>query len=245
MIQIVVPMAGESSRFLQKGYIPKPFLPLIDGKSIIETIEDHISFLAKKSNTSVNISILLKDEFIKNSVYRSMLSNLKSKLYKVQTPNLGPLATVSQMLDNFQEDDQLIIYDCDQLSIFSLNYLCNKERGVVLTHKHNSPELSYIGRDGFGAINRIVEKEVISEEASCGVYYFPSVGIFKKAALYDFAKNNSLNNEFRIANLYNYLIKSGINVDSYKCGGYFNLGTPADYEWFCKHHIDDYKRYLI
>ncbi len=156
MIQIVVPMAGESSRFLQKGYIPKPFLPLIDGKSIIETIEDHISFLAKKSNTSVNISILLKDEFIKNSVYRSMLSNLKSKLYKVQTPNLGPLATVSQMLDNFQEDDQLIIYDCDQLSIFSLNYLCNKERGVVLTHKHNSPELSYIGRDGFGAINRIV-----------------------------------------------------------------------------------------
>ncbi len=60
----------------------------------------------------------------------------------------------------------------------------------------------------------------------------------------DFSKNHSLNGEFRIANLYNYLIKHGISVDSYRASGYFSLGTPSDYEWFCKHHVDDYKRYL-
>ncbi len=244
MIQIVIPMAGESSRFIEKGFIPKPFLPLIDGKSIIETIEDHMLFLSYKDKLDVNISILLKNDFIKNTVYRSILANLKSTLYKVETPNLGPLATVTQVLNNFDENDSLIIYDCDQLSIFSLEYLVRKNRGCILTHKNNSPALSYVGRDSFGVVDRVVEKEVISKEASCGVYFFPSVKIFKEAALNDFSKNYSLNGEFRIANLYNHLIKNRINVDTYRACNYFNLGTPSNYEWFCKHNIDMYKRYL-
>ncbi len=57
MIQVVVPMAGESNRFISQGFIPKPFLPLIDGKSIIEVIEDHIKFLAKESNLEINFEV--------------------------------------------------------------------------------------------------------------------------------------------------------------------------------------------
>ncbi len=244
MIQIIVPMAGESSRFVTKGYIPKPFLPLVDGKSIIETVEDHIKILANKDNLEVNISILLKDSHLSNDVYRSVLSNLKSSLYKVTTPNLGPLATISQVIGNFSENDSLVIYDCDQLSIFSLRYLIRDNRGCILTHTHDNPSMSYVARNGFGAVDRVVEKQVISNEASCGVYFFPSIKLFKEAALHDFSKNLSLNGEFRIANLFNYLIKKNIQVDTYKSVRYFNLGTPSEYEWFCKNHIDDYKRYV-
>lgn len=244
MIQILVPMAGESSRFTVKGYIPKPFLPLIDGKSVIEVIEEHLLFLANKDNINVQLSFLIKEEYLNNVVYRSILANLTSKIYKISTPNKGPLCTVSQVINNLLDGDSLIVYDCDQLSLFSMKQLANSDRGVIVTHTSKNNEMSYIGRDLFGKIDRIAEKERISEEASCGVYFFPSVKLFKNAALYDFSHNNSLNNEFRIANLYNYLIKKNISIDSYKAGAYFNLGTPGEYENFIKNNISFYKAYL-
>jgi len=245
MIQILVPMAGESSRFIAKGYIPKPFLPLIDGKSIIEIIEEHLRFLANKDNINAQISFLIKSDYLNNAVYRSVLANLTSQIYKVSTPNKGPLCTVAQIINNFNDNDSLIIYDCDQLSLFSMQQLASIDRGVIVTHTSKNNEMSYIGRNLFGKIDRIAEKERISEEASCGVYYFPSIRLFKDAALYDFSHNNSLNDEFRIANLYNYLIKKNIPIDSYKAGAYFNLGTPGEYENFIKNNISFYKAYLI
>lgn len=243
MIQIVIPMAGESSRFIQEGYIPKPFLPLVDGKSIIETVEDHVLSLARRSGLAFNTSILLKESYLHNRVYKSILANLLSNLYKINTPNLGPLSTICQAMDDFDDDDSLIIYDCDQLSLFSIEHLVREGRGALVTLKHNDPGFSYIERGSLGNINRVVEKQVVSDEACAGVYYFPSVKIFKKAALHDFANNLSLNGEFRIANLFNFLIKNNIQVDSYKCGRYFSLGTPSDYNHFVKNNIDSYKAY--
>lgn len=80
-----------------------------------------------------------------------------------------------------------------------------------MTMKADNPKWSFVEmRDG--VVTRVVEKEVISDEATVGIYNFRQGSDFVSAARDMIRKNLRTNNEFYVAPAYNQLIEAGARV---------------------------------
>ena len=80
-------------------------------------------------------------------------------------------------------------------------------------------------------VTRVVEKEVISNEATVGIYNFRHGSSFVKAAEAMINLDQRVNGEFYVAPTYNSLIKDGQKVGIYNIGsegdGMYGLGIPV------------------
>jgi hypothetical protein len=85
-------------------------------------------------------------------------------------------------------------------------------------------------------IIEVVEKEVVSNEATVGIYNYKHGKDFVRAAEQMIAKNYRVNGEFYVAPAYNELIKEGKKIIIYNIGkeadGMYGLGIPADLKLF-------------
>ena len=85
-------------------------------------------------------------------------------------------------------------------------------------------------------VDLVVEKEVVSNCATVGIYNFKAGRDFVRAADDMIAKNLRVNNEFYVAPVYNELIDDGARVAIYNVGregaGMYGLGIPSDLDKF-------------
>ena len=134
-----------------------------------------------------------------------------------------------------------MIANCDQYVDIDINtYLAVQETqnldGLIMTMKANDPKWSFVGFSEDGLVNQVVEKQVISDEATVGIYNFRRSQEFLRAAESMIAQNKRVNNEFYVAPVYNELITAGKRIGIYSIGadreGMYGLGTPADLDYF-------------
>ena len=79
------------------------------------------------------------------------------------------------------------------------------------------------------------EKEVISSEATVGIYNYARGKDFVKYAQQMISKNIRVNNEFYVAPVYNEMIEAGMKIGFYNVGtSMFGLGIPEDLKKFLK-----------
>ena len=102
--------------------------------------------------------------------------------------------------------------------------------GSVLCFEDNDKKWSYAKLDENGLITEIREKEVISDNATVGIYYFNKGRDFVENAIDMIVRNERVNNEFYVAPVYNYAIKQGkkfgiYTIDKTQMHG---TGTPED-----------------
>jgi hypothetical protein len=95
---------------------------------------------------------------------------------------------------------------------------------------------SYIGRDKSGKINRVVEKEEISNEATVGVYGWDSASTLRSALSWQRTSGIRVNNEYYVAPSYQYLIEKKMDISTHSVGahgvGVHGLGIPKDLTHF-------------
>ena len=98
---------------------------------------------------------------------------------------------------------------------------------------------SYVGRDGSGTINEVVEKQDISSEATVGIYAWATAKIMMDGIAYLKSINLRVNNEFYLAPTYGYLVKNEMSIGTVSVGTHgeavHGLGTPSDLDQFLKH----------
>lgn len=108
--------------------------------------------------------------------------------------------------------------------------------GLIMTMTATDPKWSFVGFGSSGHVSRVAEKEVISSEATVGIYNFRCGRDFVKAADDMILKNLRVNNEFYVAPTYNQLIADGSRIGFFNVGaeaeGMYGLGTPADLDLF-------------
>ena len=79
-------------------------------------------------------------------------------------------------------------------------------------------------------------KEVISNEATVGIYNFREGRLFTQGAHRMIAKDLRVNGEFYVAPVYNELVADGAAIVTYNVGregaGMYGLGIPSDLERF-------------
>lgn len=234
MINIVIPMAGAGSRFAKAGYIdPKPLIP-VHGVPMIKVVIDNLCPLEPHRF----IFICQRAHVVAYGLHEK-LNAWAPGCVLVQLDGLteGAACTVLAAKDLIDSDAALMIANSDQYVDVSIDTYLGKISeeqldGLIMTMTANDPKWSFVGLDPLGHVTRVVEKEVISDEATVGIYNFRRGKDFVRAAVSMIAKNLRVNGEFYVAPTYNQLIEEGQRIGIHNIGsdgaGMYGLGIPDD-----------------
>jgi NDP-sugar pyrophosphorylase family protein len=237
-INIVVPMAGAGSRFAKAGYKdPKPLID-VNGKHMIEVVVNNLRpsiphrfiFICQKSHF---------EQYDLNTVFEKCCDEFE--VICIDGITEGAACTVMKAEELINNDSPLMIANSDQWCDFSIDdYLQDMENrkldGSMLTMKANDPKWSYAKVTQDGLVTEVVEKVVVSDEATVGVYNYAKGSDFVLFAKEMIAKDWRSNGEFYVAPVYTLMAEKGAIIGVYNIGreadGMYGLGIPSDLDLF-------------
>lgn len=238
MLNIVVPMAGAGSRFAKAGFkTPKPLIPVC-GIPMIRLVIENV----RPERDHRFIFIVQEPHDIEYEIEKQLLSWAGGNAAVVRVNGLtdGAACTVLAAEHLIASEDPVMIVNSDQWVDVSINeYLrrCDDfPDGLIMTMRANDPKWSFVGLTPEGTVTHVVEKEVISDMATVGIYNFARGRDFVSAAKEMIAADERVNGEFYVAPVYNRLIRKGARVGVFSIGseadGMYGLGIPSDLELF-------------
>lgn len=240
-LQIVIPMAGRGSRFTKAGHItPKPLIP-VGGRPMIEWVIENI----RPNREHRFIFLCLAEHLETYPMVPAELLRLcpGCEIVPVVTVTEGAACTVLLAREFIDSADPLMIANSDQLVELDVNkYLAAADAaevdGLIMTFWSDHPKWSYCRLRPDATVCEVVEKQVVSNEATVGIYNFRHGRDYVRAADAMIAANLRVNNEFYVAPTYNQLINEGAKIITMKTGreydGMHGVGTPEDLELFRK-----------
>ncbi len=235
-LHIIMPMAGEGSRFLKEGWTtPKPLIDL-NGRPLfmhavssvdIEGVPMKYSFVVRQEHI---------DRYRINEGIRSFLPD--AYVFSVMKTTRGAVETCLMAESVIADDDGVIVMDCD-LEFRSDGFRKIIEEilshpadvvhgGALVSFESNDPRYSYAALGANGLVVRTAEKEVISNHALCGAYFFSTGRRFKQIAHRLLDEPDFKKPEYYVSLLYNYLLADGEEVHLSTMEEYYSYGTPEE-----------------
>ncbi len=239
-MKIIIPMLGRGSKFIQAGIkVPKPLI-VVKGKYMFEWALESIDFLNIKKDS---IFIILKQHIDQGGLdekIKEVVGN-KVNLEIVDFIPEGAAKTVLLARSHIDNSEELVIYNMDQFfRAKSLqNYFKKKDRpydGIIPTFHATHPKWSYVETNSSGYVTRTAEKEVISNVATVGFYYFKKGSDFVAAADSMVEKKIMINGEYYVCPTYNELIAKGKKIRSMPVDEMWSMATPEDVAKFQKYY---------
>lgn len=243
MLNIVIPMAGRGSRFAKEGYsLPKPLIPVHNVPMIRLVLENLSPAMPHRF-----IFLCLKEHAQKYGLAEKLRYWADgSEIIFVDKVTEGAACTVLLAKELINNDNPLMIANSDQWVDVDINpYLDEIDRnnldGLIMTMWADDPKWSYVRLNSDGFVTEVVEKIVVSNEATVGIYNFRRGSDYVRAAENMTAKNLRVNGEFYVAPTYNEIINKGDKIRTYSIGkenaGMYGLGIPADLEKFMSSQV--------
>lgn len=232
-MNIIIPCAGSGTRFLKAGMLlPKFLLPVL-GKPMIEwtlnsiKIRGHYIFMCRDEHISqFGLTALFKELAQKNKCSFEIVSD--------DGKSQGCAPAILKTKHRIDNNQKVMVVNNDQAwdysSIDFLKFLQSKRaNGAVLTFTNDNPQWSYVVTDNENQILKIVEKQVVSNQANVGVYAWEH-GCDMIWSIEQMIKDNTkmVNNEFYLAPSINELINIGQRFYAYNVDAMFPMGTPSD-----------------
>ena len=239
MINIVIPMAGQGSRFVNAGYTkPKPFID-VNGLPMIEHVIKNLSIPNARYILIARNNHISAEPLIVNNLQK----NYNVTFISIDKLTEGTACTVLFARSLINNNIPMLIANSDQIINCDINDFINdannrKLDGSILCFEepNKDPKWSYAKLDNNNFVEQVKEKEPISINATVGIYYFKQGVYFTDNAIDMIINNDRVNNEFYTCPVYNYLINSGykigvFNIDKIKMHG---IGTPEDLNAYLK-----------
>jgi dTDP-glucose pyrophosphorylase len=237
MINILIPMAGEGSRFSKAGYEkPKPFIDVL-GKPMIERVIENLNYPEARF-----ILIGRKDHLEREiDCVKQITEKYNAVFIDIEKLTEGTACTVLYAKDFIDNEDPLIIANSDQIvdvdiSSFIDDCLVRQLDGSILTFTDDerNPKWSFAKLDENNLVSSVKEKTPISDKATVGIYMFSKGSTFVSSAIRMIIENDRVNNEFYTCPTYNYAIKSGGKIGIYDIPfeTMHGIGTPEDLNLF-------------
>ena len=231
-LHLVMPMGGKGLRFFNNGFErPKPLINLRGKPFFYWAIQSVRNFVDLDGLTAV----VLKDHVEKYGIDREILHYFpEANIVAIpESPN-GALLTCLQGINDIPDDVHIIFNDCDHAFKCSRFYeFCmNREStfidGALLTFTSSDPKFSYAELNTDRNVVRTVEKQVISDMAICGAYYFNDKEIFSTYASH-YLKTCHYS-EYYISGVYNSMIQYGCIVKTFPLDFHLSFGTPSEFK---------------
>ena len=229
-MKVLIPMAGEGSRFVKKGYtFPKPLID-VRGKPMIQKVVENLDFiseyifLVRKKHIQEYAGLVDTLERITNGSY---------KIVEVDSLTEGAACTALLAKEHINSDEDLLIANSDQFIEYQRqNFISLKDMtsvdAIVWTFNAVHPKWSFVKTNARGYITEVAEKRPISDIATCGMYWYRKGSDFVKYAEQMVEKDIRVNNEFYIAPVYNELIQDKKSLIPFYVHKMWGLGTPED-----------------
>ena len=233
-MNVLIPMAGEGSRFAKAGFtFPKPLIE-INQKPMIQVVIENLGIEANF------IFLVRKDHDIKYNI-ASLLRTLKPncKIIYVDSLTEGAACTTLLAKKLINNDESLIISNSDQYiewdsSKTLYEFKSKKIDGGILVFDSIHPKWSYAKTNDENFVTEVAEKKVISNNATVGIYYWNKGSDYVKYAEEMIKKNIRVNNEFYVCPVFNQAINDKKKIKTYKIKKMWGLGTPEDLDFFLK-----------
>jgi beta-phosphoglucomutase-like phosphatase (HAD superfamily)/dTDP-glucose pyrophosphorylase len=236
-VNVLIPMAGEGSRFRAAGYtLPKPLID-VNGKSMIQVVCENLDidanyiFVAQKNDInqynidehlallSKNFTLIEQDDKLDGAAKSCLLAE------RIIDNDLPLLIANS---DQYVEWDARVVVD---------NFIKSGIDGSILTFTSTDTKWSYAKTNEHGTVSAVAEKNVISNDATCGIYYWKHGSDFVKYARQMIEKNIKTNNDFYVCPVYNEAIADEKIITIHKVDSMHGLGTPDDLNLFLQKGI--------
>ena len=202
-MRLILPMAGNGSRFFDDGYdLPKPLID-VGGKPMFMRVIENLGNTTDFSE----VTCIVRSDHIEKYAIDERIRHYDSKIEIVVTDGLTEGAAWHWAYENYG--------------------------GTIMTFEpdHDEPKHSYITVNGTtNTVSKLQEKDymfdgVKSNIATTGVYYFHQEREFHQAAERMIAADDRVNGEFYLAPVYNYL--KG-DVTHYPVKKMIGMGTPEE-----------------
>jgi len=234
-INVIIPMAGEGSRFPKDQYLPKPLIDVNGKPMIVRAIE---SLDIKDAQWHF---IIRKDHF--TDAVKDIISKVvvNPRFSEVEKTTEGPACSALLFKEYIDNDQELVIANCDQIMEWNSNLFFHNVRlydGAVVTYHSDTEKNSYVKLDRKGQAVHFAEKEVISNVSLNGIHYWKHGKYFVSSAEEMInADDRAPNGEFYVATTYNYMIKTSKTVGIYHIPNeqHHAVGVPVDLERFLKY----------
>ena len=231
-INVVIPAAGEGSRFANAGWqAPKPFID-IAGKAMIEAVLENVV-----TPDSKPICIVRKNHLDAFPGGIEVLRRRNAIVLDVDALTEGTACTILLARKYIDCEVPLLVANSEQIVDFDCQEFLEDARrrsldGSILVFRDPSrnPKWSFAAVNERGYVTEVAEKVPISDLATVGLYYFARGSEFVRAALDMIVANDRVNHEFYTCPVYNYLIRDGLRVGVYEVSAnrMNGLGTPDD-----------------
>lgn len=220
MLNILMPMAGRATRFTAEGVrTPKPLIPVRGvpmGRAAVNNVrpsrEHRFVFCCLESHCG-------RQDSLSTAALEWAGWQPQDCVVPVPEVTLGAACTCLLAECRVPPDEPLLIANCDQWIEHPVDEFLGSVRdwtvGAVLTFPGDSPKLSYVVRRPTSPVLlAVVEKQVVSREATAGWYWWRESRLFFDAARDMVTKGEAVNGEYYVAPCYNRLIMNGMRVAS-------------------------------
>ena len=235
-MNVLIPMAGNGSRFAQAGYtFPKPLIE-VHGKPMIQVVVENI---AVEANYIFVVQKLHREKYNLDSMLSLICPGCK--IVEVDSVTEGAACTVLLAKEFIDSDEPLVIANSDQfiewnsLEFFYKMNEQNLDAGIV-SFRAAHPKWSYAKVDDNGFVTEVAEKNPISDIATVGVYYWKQGKDFVKYAESMILKDIRVNNEFYVCPVFNEALLDGLKIKTFDVAKMWGIGTPEDLNHFLKNY---------
>lgn len=235
-LHIIMPMAGEGSRFAKAGWTtPKPLIEL-QGVPLFQRAIGSVAI----DGVDMKYSLIVRQEHIDNQHIDVLIKELlpEARVFSVLKTTRGAVETCLVAEEAIDDEDAVVVMDCDlefrstrynELVSDALSVSADQaDGGALVSFESNNPRYSYAQIDADSRVLRTAEKEPISNHALCGAYFFGSGKDFKRIAHQLLEDGTRGKAEFYVSLLYNYLLAEGRTVRLASMEEYYSYGTPEE-----------------
>jgi len=227
---LLIPCAGRSTRY--PGTRPKWLLTTPNGQLMIERAAQS---LAPESIERVVIATLSEYEElygVRDIIKRTILKDAEIVLLDKETS--GPAETARLMIEKANVTGPICLKDSD--SFFELDHLPAGSFISVLDLRKNH-QITSVGAKSFvvlneqGIISDIIEKSVVSNLISVGLYGFSDASVF--TSTYDDLRHRFTGGEFFISHVISAAISHGEIFVPSNALSFQDVGTLHDWHRYC------------
>jgi HAD superfamily hydrolase (TIGR01509 family) len=236
-LNIVIPMAGNGSRFYDQGYtLPKPLIQVM-GKPMIQWVVENLQFTKENARFIFITRQEHRDKYNIDDFLKSIAPNCS--ILSVDTVTEGAACTVLLAKEWINNKESLLIANSDQYLEWNPEHFLDKAKqynvdGLISTFQSTEAKWSYAKEEN-GYVCEVAEKKPISDKATTGIYYWKHGSDFVQCANAMIEKNIRVKNEFYVCPVFNEAIKQNKKIMTQNCNKMWGLGTPEDLSYFINH----------